>query len=270
MAIDTPDFLQLTQLAAVSLLGTVSIVGIGQVGIGAFTPSPFATGLIIVPQASNLLLSNCKVTGAVTNNKYVSVLFDLTTVALAPVVCAIPGNLDAPYTVTVTAVADSSGTTPIAYVYQMFGTGVQWVQAPAVQPLHVALVPLNNQSIIEQQLESLHVSTNQAAGASTTLLAGISNARVVVYGYDLSTTPVAGAAGQQKATVEDTTAAVVVAALRMQQVTAAGLGTVARALSIPQGLPLPVGAGIKLVADVGNAANLLTEGTILYTQLAVV
>lgn len=266
MAIDVPDWLKLTQLAAPGFL-TSAFIPVGQLQvITTVTLSPFATGIIIVPVPTQVV-TQLSMQGGVSLHTY----FNLTgrNYLGGPVVQLVPGTVDNPLTIDMTINAANPGPQPehAFDVYQLFGTGVEQVLTNAQQPLVAQMMPgFQDTAVAGFVLNSVSVSSNLAASGTATFLAGVAGERVVVYGWQLSLFPAAGGAGSQQLTVQDTANQVVLARLRTYPVTAAGQILTVQSLDIPMGLAFPVGAGLKAVASAANAANTFVEGTIYYTQ----
>lgn len=266
MAIDVPDFLRLTQLAAPALLGAVT-VPVGQAGASpTFVVSPFATGVAMVPLPT-LGAIGMEIQGTVSSHIYAGVNFE--NADGSPLVASILGNIDSPVRAIVTLQAVNPGPNPVicAYVYQLFGASIDQVLNTRQQPLFAQLMPgFQDQTAGSSVLHSAHVSTNLAAGASATVISGFAGEKICVYGYDVGLDQVGAIVNGYQVTIEDTTAAVTVAALRTWIDTAVGQTAVRSSLDIPMGLLLPAGAGVKVVANVANAGACLTEGVIMYTQ----
>ena len=263
MGVDTPDFLQLTQLAAPQLLGPVTVAAGQQGSAQNFTVSPFATGLVVIPATASALLE-AAIIGGVSGYGYAFAAYSPGNTP--PIVAAIGGSIDNPYEVNVQlAVANPGpGAVTVGYAYQLFGTGVQNVVNIPQQPLFVQEVASSGQLGITTGMLSLALDSNLAIGASSTVLAAPGTSSYVVYGYDLSLSPAAVTAGAYQATIEDTAAAVLITRMRSQILTAIGQGGLRAAIAIPFGLPLSFGAGIKLVANAGNAGAVFVEGVIYY------
>lgn len=263
MAVDTPDFLQLAQLAAPASLGVVQ-VAVGQtVGTLNVTLSPFATAIVVVP-ISGANVQGVSVSGGVSGIVYININKPLS--SSPGLVAPVTGNTDNPLTVAVSIspVNPGPGAITAANVYQLFGTGLQQVTAGIQQPLFVQEIGAVGQVSVARSLTSIHLAQNMAAAASVTLVAGQTNEILTVYAYDIIVGPVAGAAGLFQATFEDTTAAVIVADPLMRVTTAVGALFTRGTLAIPFGLALPIGAGLKVVAAAGNAGAIDVRGQILY------
>lgn len=265
MAIDVPDFLKLTQLAAPAFLGEMDIPA-GQGSVNAnFTVSPFATGLVVVPvQWGGTVI--VQVSGFVSG--YIYGTYVATNTQMPPIVIPLAGNSDDPIEVQVlnTSTAPGPGPQQAAFVYQLFGAGVQLVENTAVQPLYVRQVPAIPQ-VGAVQLASVSVSNNIAAGGTGNLIAGTVGQQIVVYGWQLDTFPVGAVVGGYQATLEDTPAAVAVCRVRNNVATNAGSNLVSRTADIPQGLPLSRDAGLKIVTNAGNVGNMFLEGIVYYVKL---
>jgi hypothetical protein len=265
VAVDVPDFLQLSQLYAPELLGTVNVPNGATSGSTAFNVSPFATGLVVVLQPFVLIPTLVKITGNASGYKYaaVTMLTGLTT--QAPVFAAIAGSIDNPYTVAITTASSTAGSTQVASVYQLFGAGVQLVQAPAAQPLPVVITPANEAEPLQAALIATGVLNTIAVSGSFTAVAGVAGTTLTVYGFAMSVRAgVSATVGAYQSILEDTSAAVVIARFDFNWATAAGLGNLERSVTIPHGLVLPLAAGIKIVAA-ANPGTMTHAGVIYYT-----
>lgn len=266
MAVDVADWLQLTQLAAPGALGPLTCPNASSTATAAFTVSPFATALVVVPvNVSTIPPTWCRIIGASGLGKYASVTFLAGVASQLPVVAAIPGSSDGPYTVTMFMQSPAAGALVVAQVYQLFGTGVQLVQTPAQQPLPVQLVPANMVLPQQAQLLSTGVLVSIAASTSSTIIAGVGGQYITVYGFVFSIrAAVTATVGVYESTLSDTTAAVTVSRFDVNYITAAGIGNIERTVEIPLGLALPLGAGLRLLTA-ANPGAMTHTGHVYYT-----
>lgn len=272
MSVDTPDFMAMTQLAAPVLLGIVKQLQGSTVASGIVNSVPFQTGWVVVFNTGGIVFTGASV--GVSDN-YSGVIYMQASgvgtklpplsMPLASVVVGGLTILVSPLPINNTGFDQS-----VAFVFGLFGVGVQAAYNTPHQPLYVKQTTDPLPIGYANDLQVLHVSVNLAAAGSATLLAGIAGNTVVVYGYDLTLTPIGAVVGAYTVLFEDTTAAVQFASPRVTVQTAVGIGTLRSALDIPQGLRLPIGAGIKAVANAANVANSFMDGVLLYTQGAYV
>jgi hypothetical protein len=264
---DVADWAQASQLLAPELLSPIYVANGASNAAYALVISPFATGLVVLATVATSAIVGVRVSGFVSAQDYYNV--DQTT-AIWPVVWVpVPGNVDDPYdvSITISPANPGPGQMLVGYVYQVFGAGVQNVQNSELQPLYVAEVPSPINRTFGPSLIPLKVGIAPAAGVSTTLVAGVTNQTLKVYGYDLSVRAnVAANVGVYEAVIEDTTAAQTVASLDLDWVTAVGQANQKATLWIPHGITLPVSAGLKIVTSGGNAGAMSMFGTILYTS----
>lgn len=265
MAIDVPDWLQLTQLAAPGLLGQIIAPAGGSPPFTTYALSPFATGIVVVPVEWGGVVG-IEVAGSVTGFIYGT--WTSINQQLPPIVVPIAGAVDNPIQVIVTNTALAPGPNPqlAAVVYQLFGAGVQQVSNSPQQPLYVqtSLAPAPGAGV--PALKAIGFGVNQAAGVITPLIAAVAGQTITVYGWQCDTFPAVAAAGSWQARIEDSAGGVAVARLRTNLATAVGQIIVPHALSIPLGLPLSAGTGLRLVASAANPSAFFTEGTLQYTQ----
>lgn len=265
MAIDVPDWIKLTQLAAPGDLGAVVI----QPGLQSVTVnvnlSPYATGIIIVSYSTFAFIS-WAVTGGVTAFPYITAFAVFN--PSPPLIANVGGAIDNP--ISVEALASSVNGTglpqTVGHVYQLFGSGSQFVQSTPQQPVFTREVP----SLVAPGAVSMSVArftANLAPGAASTIVAPTAGQQLIVYGYDVHTSMVAPAAGSVFAILEDTGPSVQFASCRVSMATAVGISGKSQSLEIAQGIPLQLGAGIRALAFAGNAINVLLEGSIIFASL---
>lgn len=264
MAIDVPDWIKLTQLAAPGDLGAV-VIQPGQQSVTVqVNLSPYATGVIIVSYSAFAFIS-WEVTGGVTGFPY------LTAFAVfnpsPPLIANVGGAIDNP--ISIEALAASVNGTGLAqtvgHVYQLFGSGSQFVSNTPQQPLYVRDVP----ALVapgQVQLTSVLFTANLAPSGAQTLVTPVAGQQLIVYGYDIHSSMPTPAVGSYQATVEDTGPSVLICRCRIALTSVAGIGGIRQTLGIPQGLPLGQGNGIKVVAF-ANVGNILVEGSIVYASL---
>jgi len=262
VAIDVPDWLKLTQLAAPGALGAVSIAsGLQSVTI-TVNLSPFATALIIVPQSAYDFVS-WSVVGGVSAFPYITAF--AVSNPCPPLVATIGGAYDNP--VSIQAVAASVNGTGhavvVGQVYQLFGTGVQFVENSGQQPLRVRIVPQIGQ-LGEVQVTTASISSNLAAGGSAAIVTGVVGQQLIVYSASMSIQPVGAVVGGYQVTLSDSGAATAILRTRVQVTTAVGVASVPYDIDFPTGLQLNQTAGIKVVANAGNVGNAFVEGVISY------
>jgi hypothetical protein len=264
VAIDVPDWLQLTQLAAPGDLGAISIAPGSQTVSVNVNLSPYATGVIIVSYSAFALIS-WLVTGGVTGFPYITAFAVYN--PSPPLIANVGGAIDNP--LTIEALAASVNGTGVAqvvgHVYQLFGSGSQVVSNTPQQPLYVRDVPgLVPPGAV--QLTTVLFSANLAPSGTSAIVTPVAGEQLIVYGYDISASMVVPVAGSYQATVQDTGPGVNICRCRISYATAVGMGIARQSLSIQQGLPLQQGAGIRVVAF-ANGANILVEGSIVYASL---
>lgn len=265
MAIDVPDWIKLTQLAAPGDLGAVVIQpGLQSVTINV-NLSPYATGIIIVSYSAFAFIS-WEVLGGVTGFPYITAFAVFN--PSPPLIANVGGSIDNP--ISIEALASAVNGTGIAqtvgHVYQLFGSGSQFVQSTPQQPMYTREVP----ALVAPgsvQLTTARFTANLAPGANAVIVAPVAGQQLIVYGYDVHTSMVAPAAGSVFAILEDTGPGVQFASCRISMATAVGISGKSQSLSIEQGIPLQLGAGIRALAFAGNAINVLLEGSIVYASL---
>jgi hypothetical protein len=265
VAIDVPDWLQLTQLAAPGDLGSVAIQP-GQSSVFVTVNlSPYATALLIVCYNAYALIS-WQVTGGVTSYPYIS-QFSISNPS-PTLVANIGGATDNPITVeAITPTVNGTGIAQIVgHIYQLFGTGTQLVNNTPAQPLSTKLIPSIAQ-LGQQQLITASIAVSPAAGAALTVVAPVAGQQLVVYGYDWGIDPAAPVVGQYIALLEDTGPGVVISRIRMRVSTVIGVMGLRAALDIPLGLPLQQGAGIRVLNSASSSGVTECEGTVLYASL---
>jgi len=264
VAIDVPDWIKLTQLAAPGDLGAVVIQpGLQSVTINV-NLSPYATGLIIVSYSAFAFIS-WEVLGGVTGFPYITAFAVFN--PSPPLIANVGGAIDNPISIEALASAVNGTGLPqiVGHVYQLFGSGSQFVSNTPQQPLYVRDVP-GLTAAGQQALTCVPFTANLAPSGSQTIVSPVAGQQLIVFGYDIHTSMVVPAAASYQATVEDTGPSVIICKCRIAFATAVGIGGVRQGLAIPQGLPLGQGNGIKAVAF-ANGANILLEGTIVYTSL---
>src|ERR1700733_12516204 len=187
MAIDVPDWLQLTQLASPGLLGICAALPGQAVSGGSFNLSPFATGLVVIPIGTAGPL-NVTIIGGVSANTYAQVVFGTT---FPPVLASVLGATDNPVSVSVPiAVANPGpGNLTTAFVYQLFGTGIDNVLNTPQQPLYIADQPPTFQQGSAAATKTLQIIQTLAVSTSATLLAGIAGKTVTIWGYEVNVQP---------------------------------------------------------------------------------
>jgi hypothetical protein len=260
--IDVPDYLQLTQLAAPQLLGTISIPSGQQGNPTSFTVSPFATGIVIVPLAA-AGASYAAIEGGVSSYVYGqgNAVFGV----LAPVFAAVGGTIDNPYLCNVILAVTNPGPGAIlaAYVYELFGVGIEQPINTLAQPLYTQSVgpnvPLGNAPLL-----SVIFAASIAASASATIIAATPGSAIMVYGYDITIRAnVSATVGVYEALLEDTAAAVGLTRMDLNWATAVGTANEKFSAVIPAGLLMTLSAGLKIVAA-ANPGALLYAGVIYY------
>lgn len=265
MAIDVPDWIKLTQLAAPGDLGAVVI----QPGLQSVTVnvnlSPYATGIIIVSYSTFAFIS-WEVTGGVTGFPYITAFAVFN--PSPPLIANVGGAIDNPISIEALAASVNGTGLPqtVGHVYQLFGSGSQFVQSTPQQPLYVREVP----ALVAPGAVSLSTVTftsNLAPNTAQTVVTPVAGQQLIVYGYDIHTSQIVAAANSLQAQIEDTGPSVVICRCRISMSTGVGIAGVRQALTIPQGLPLQLGAGIKIVSSNANAANILLEGSVVFASL---
>lgn len=268
MAIDTPDWMNMTQLAAPVQLGIITQANGATVATGTIASIPFQTGWLVV--FNNKSIAFAGATLLIEDNVSLQPVISLsaTTGDIPAISTPVSGLGTAALLVSMTGLPlNSSGSAiTIAYVLGLFGAGVQSVVNSPIQPLYTKEVTDPWSNFLNPLMKVTVVTSNLAAGASFTPITGVVGKTITVYGYDLSIGPVGLVVGGYQALYEDTTAAQLVAVTRINVSTAVGTAIATRTLWIPPGITLPASAGLKVVANAGNVANAVTDGAIFYTQ----
>lgn len=270
MAVDVPDWLRLTQLAAPNSLGSITVPGGSSLVTVPVSISPFATGLVVLPL---FLLANpvtgVTVQGQTSGSDYVNVVMPAGFTAMPPLFAVNIQPVDSVLEVSVQLnINAAAGGQLAAFVFELFGTGVEQVSNNFLQPLFVSVVPPPVATSAPYNLLSKAFIVAPAVGASTTIIAGVAGKTITVYGYDFSIRSNAAAvAGTYRAIVQDTTATVVVAQCDLMMVTAVGQVSQVHDLPLPAGIALPVGAGLQVTDPAASVATVAVVGTIFYTQL---
>jgi hypothetical protein len=266
---DSVDFQATTDVAPV-LAGTISVANGGSSGSGVFVPPAQATGLALLvynlPQLLQVII-----TGATSGIVYTAAVPAVPgggTVAIP-----IQGGIEASFTVQVllTTPNPGPGALVVASVAWYLGTGIQYVVNPPDQPVNVQfpstqLVAVNLRG--GALLQTVDCSAAIAANTSATVLPGVVNKVVTIYGYELTVSPEVTAAAQfTDFVMYDTSLATTIMHGRSRVMTAAGQIAERFSRHFSPGLVLPVSQGILIFAPISNTSIMDVFGVIDYTQL---
>lgn len=270
MAVDTPDFMSMTQLAAPVQLGTITQANGATTAVGNVNAIPFQTGWLVV-FANNLIAfagSHLVVSDNVSLQPYVDA--DIAIGDIPAVSFPVSGLASAVVRVTLSGLPNNAGAArAVAYVFGLFGVGVQAVVNSPLQPLYVKEVTDPFSNFIGGAVKSIAVAQNIAIGSSATLITGIVGQTIVVYGWSLDYGPsVVATLGLYVGFIEDTIGAVVLDELQFRSGSAAGMMSKNKTMWVPQGIQLPASAGVKLLTG-AIAGGLDVYGAMYYTQAVV-
>lgn len=262
MAIDVPDFLKLTQLAAPSFLGSVDIPVGDYQATASFDVSPFATGLVAVPLASAGPVFG-DIQGGVSGFVYASVTFPVT--GAFPLFAPLGGNIDNPVSVSVQSSFYNPGPNPIhgMLVYQLFGASIVVPQNPIVQPLYTQEVPGVGGAVGVPAVQNAVMGLSLAANTSGSVIAATANKTITILGYEVTiSASVPATLGAYLGGLQDTTGAVTVA--RWIDRHSSNIGDTGEIYTrrFRYGLRLAFGAGLNAIALAGNPAAMSFQGSV--------
>jgi len=268
VAIDTPDWMRLTQLAAPVLLGTISQANGATIATGTVSAIPFQTGWLVTFANNAIAFAGSKLTivDSVSGQPYV----DATPMPgdIPAVSVPVSGLSTAVVNVSLSGLPlNSSGFAKVvAYVFGMFGAGVQAVYNSPLQPIYVKEVPDPFSGFLSGGLTVTTVISAIAISGTLTPITAVVGSTVVIYGYSFSIRAgVSATVGLYSAVMEDTTGAVILDRFDLNWATAVGTGNSVVSADIPQGVTLPAGSGLKIICSGGNPGTMQFTGRIYYT-----
>jgi hypothetical protein len=275
VANDSPDWV--TQ-AAPALVGTVVIqAGSAQGILAAPNATPARLAVLVVPDptggVSGQNVTEVVATGAA-GNPLVDVTFPNLPDMASPVLVPTLGTIDGGPSITVKLGGNAVATGPVATVWELDAPLAGWVWAPSTQPVPVTVgnFPVTQTVAVMPAgalaMKSAVIGQTLANNATSTIVTGVAGQTITIYGYQLVVGPGGGpaAASFWQAEIRDTTATVFVCNVEARLLSLAGLVNVPAAMSLPQGLKLPVGAGIQTAGFTGSATPVELSGVVYYTQ----
>lgn len=268
MAIDTPDWMATTQIAAPVFLGSVS-QAIGQTfATGIVNAIPLQTGWVVVFDNQQINFAGATVQVA---DDYSLVLYFSVGSApslLPPLNMSVASVLAAGLTISASNLPVNGGgfARPVAYVFAAMGAGIQAVYNTPQQPLYVKEVPDSLPIGYTNDLKVARVASSIAVSSTLTVITAIAGNTITVYGWTMTLRAgVTATIGLYQSDMEDTTAAQQVTEFDMNWATAVGNANEPANMWIPPGIRLPVGAGLKIVTA-ANPGTMGHNGAVFYTQ----